>query len=71
MRHFEGFFEGAKRSRPPKKIPRNAPLCFLPQTKKLDHTLSESEVHWYFYVPIYTRKREGERGGELDREQES
>jgi hypothetical protein len=26
---------GSKRSRPPRKIPRNAPLYVLPQTKKI------------------------------------
>jgi IMP cyclohydrolase len=32
---FLGIFRGSKRSMPPRKIPRNAPLYVLPQTKKI------------------------------------
>ncbi len=51
---------GPKRSRPPRKIPRNAPLYVLPQTKKIYPGLSKSDVHWFFYV-LREREREGER----------
>ncbi len=37
---------GSKSSRPPRKILRNAPL----------HVLSKTEVHRYYYVPIYAIK---------------
>jgi hypothetical protein len=56
-----------KRSRPPRKIPRNAPLYVLTQTKKYSPGLSKSEVHWYFYV----LERERGRGGERERESKS
>jgi hypothetical protein len=52
------------------KILLNAPLYVLPQTKKLSPALSESEVHWYFYVPIYTRASKV-RGREREREKKS
>ncbi len=35
MGHFKGYFEGSKKSRPPRNIPRNGPLCSLPKTKKI------------------------------------
>ncbi len=39
--------------------------------KNLFPGLSNSEVHWYFYVPKRERERRGERGGERgERERE-
>ncbi len=37
-----------------------------PDKKNKSPALSESEVHWYFYVP--KRERGGERRGERERE---
>ncbi len=33
MGHFKGYFEGAKKSRPPQNIPRNGPEVIFPKTK--------------------------------------
>ncbi len=55
---------GVKKVKAPSTNPKNAPLCVLPQTKKTSSALSESEVHWYFYVP----KRERERGRGVESE---
>ncbi len=54
---------GSKKSRPPQKIPRNAPLYVLPQTKKLlSRTFKiRGTVHWYFSVPKRERESEQER----------
>jgi hypothetical protein len=62
---------GSKRSRPPQKTPRNAPLYVLPQTKNLFPALSKSEVHWYFYFPKRERERERERESKSKSESEN
>jgi hypothetical protein len=66
MAHLAGFFE---RSRPPRKIPRNAPLYVLPQTKK---NLKDFQNQWYIGIFTSLREikieRETERGRERERE---
>ena len=48
-----GAILGSKKSRPPRNIPRNGPLCSLPKTKKNNiPNFQKSAVHWYFYVPL-------------------
>ena len=48
-----GTILGSKKSRPPRNIPRNGPLCSLPKTKKNNiPNFKKSAVHWYFYVPL-------------------
>ncbi len=48
-----GAILGSKKSRPPRNIPRNGPLCSLPKTKKIiSQILKKSAVRWYFYVPL-------------------
>ena len=48
-----GAILGSKKSRPPRNIPRNGPLCSLPKTKKNNiPNFQKSAAHWYFYVPL-------------------
>ncbi len=48
-----GTILGSKKSRPPRNIPRNGPLCNLPKKKKNNvPNFQKSAVHWYFYVPL-------------------
>jgi hypothetical protein len=48
-----GAILGSKKSRPPRNIPRNGPLCSLPKTKKNNiPNFLKSAVHWFFYVPL-------------------
>ncbi len=48
-----GAILGSKKSRPPRNIPRNEPLCSLPKSKKNNiPNFQKSAVHWYFYVPL-------------------
>jgi hypothetical protein len=50
-----GTILGSKKSRPPRNIPRNGPLCSLPETKTNNvPNFQKSAVHWYFYVPLRT-----------------
>jgi hypothetical protein len=58
---------GSKRSKPSWKTPRNVPLYLMPRTTKVSLALSESKVHWYFYVS----KRERESESQSQRERES
>jgi hypothetical protein len=71
MGHFKGFLKAAETFSPRNCLERS-PLYVFPQTKKLSHALSESEVHWYFYVPERERERgrEKERASVRDRERE-
>jgi hypothetical protein len=69
--------KGSKRSRPPPKFPRNAPLYVLPQTKK---NLQDSQNQRYIGIFMSPEEREREReqeresdrerGGERERERE-
>jgi hypothetical protein len=49
---------GSKRLRLPPKIPRNVPLCVLPQTKKI---LLHFQIQRYIGIFISQRERERER----------
>ena len=61
-----GTILGSKKSRPPRNIPRNGPLCSLPKTKKNNiPNFQKSAVHWYFYVPTELRRTLNELRGTL------
>jgi hypothetical protein len=48
-----GAILGSKKTRPPRNILRNGPLCSLPKTKKNNiPNFQKLAVHWYFYVPL-------------------
>ena len=62
----QGAILGSKKSRPPRNIPRNGPLCSLPKTKKNNiQNFQKSAVHWYFYVPTELRRSLNELHGTL------
>ncbi len=50
------------------KIPINAPLYVLPQTKKNLQGFQNQRYIGYFYVPEREKERERERGSVSDRE---
>jgi hypothetical protein len=65
---------GSERSRPPKKIPRNAPIYFFPQKKNLQDFQNQKYIG-IFMAQIERetereRKREREREGERKSDQE-
>jgi hypothetical protein len=52
------------------KNPKKWPIICFASDKKESTALSESAVHWYFYVLERERERERKRERKIDRERE-